>query len=358
MRGWALLRNDRLSPSSGQDFAQDHLSGGADAALRITGGIVGCERDGADFEALADRPDYRHHLTQQETTRRGELVHSPLLGVEHVQVDVEIRRLRTAADRIQRRRQLQKRVVRMHLADLGPIQQVDLGGVQVAGADEADVGVGDGAKAGDGGGHGAPAAAGGDGERHPVQKAAARRIRRVEVRVGIQPDHRGARRAEAGEGADGADAVAGEDHRERAGRARIADGIGDARGAGPLVPAAVVVQREQVAATGLAARRRQAVGQLQPWLLRAGPDVELRRREQTLDDFARHTIARLSDSAETDRGPGLGAFDDLVRTKDTTVISPDALEHKLRTSTRGIDLARDPAGEVEAWLRRIEATII
>ena len=29
---------------------------------------------------------------------------------------------------------------------------------------------------------------------------------------------------------------------------------------------------------------------------------ELRRREATLDDFERHTIPRLSDSADTDRG--------------------------------------------------------
>lgn len=58
-----------------------------------------------------------------------------------------------------------------------------------------------------------------------------------------------------------------------------------------------------------AAREAIGAGAIPPFRLRAGLVVqmlefydELRRREQTLDDFARHTIARLSDSAETDRG--------------------------------------------------------
>lgn len=58
-----------------------------------------------------------------------------------------------------------------------------------------------------------------------------------------------------------------------------------------------------------AAREAIADGAVPPFRLRAGLVVqmldfydELRRREQTLDDFARHTTARLSDSAETDRG--------------------------------------------------------
>ena len=58
-----------------------------------------------------------------------------------------------------------------------------------------------------------------------------------------------------------------------------------------------------------AAREAIAAGAVPPFRLRAGLIVqmldfydELRRREQSLDDFARHTIERLTDSAETDRG--------------------------------------------------------
>ena len=58
-----------------------------------------------------------------------------------------------------------------------------------------------------------------------------------------------------------------------------------------------------------AARDAAAAGHTPPFRVRAGLVVqmldfydELRRREQTLDDFARHTAERLRDSAETDRG--------------------------------------------------------
>ena len=57
------------------------------------------------------------------------------------------------------------------------------------------------------------------------------------------------------------------------------------------------------------AREAIAAGAIPPFRLRAGLVVqmldfydELRRREQSLDDFARHTIGRLTDSAESDRG--------------------------------------------------------
>jgi RecB family exonuclease len=58
-----------------------------------------------------------------------------------------------------------------------------------------------------------------------------------------------------------------------------------------------------------AAREAIVEGAIPPFRLRAGLVLqmldfydELRRREQTLDDFARHTTARLADSAEIDRG--------------------------------------------------------
>lgn len=58
-----------------------------------------------------------------------------------------------------------------------------------------------------------------------------------------------------------------------------------------------------------AAREAIAGGAVPPFRLRAGLVLQmldfyddLRRREQTLDDFARHTTARLADSAEVDRG--------------------------------------------------------
>jgi hypothetical protein len=63
-----------------------------------------------------------------------------------------------------------------------------LGRIDVAGAHEDDVRVGYGAKTGDGARERVPALPGEGGERRPVEKAARRRVGRIEVGMRIEPD--------------------------------------------------------------------------------------------------------------------------------------------------------------------------
>jgi hypothetical protein len=108
-----------------------------------------------------------------------------------------------------------------------------------------------------------------------------------------------------------------------------------------------------------AARDAIAAGAVPPFRLRAGLVLqmlefydELRRREATLDDFERHTIPRLSDSAESDRGAErllrqteflLAAFAAFER---LTAQSGAMDEHGLRAMLAGTVTAGGPYGRV------------
>jgi len=113
-----------------------------------------------------------------------------------------------------------------------------------------------------------------------------------------------------------------------------------------------------------AARTAIAAGAEPPFRLRPGLVLqmldfydELRRREQTLDDFARHTVGRLADSAETDRGAerllrqtkflcaAYAAFE--AATADSGAID----EHALRT------LLLDPSAPPQTAYRHVIVTL-
>ncbi len=135
------------------------------------------------------------------------------LGVEHVEVDVQIDAANTSRQRVEGCRQRCARAALDDRArgDPGDVRVLDaapLLRVEIARAQQQHVSLRHGHKAGDRSGDRAPAVAHGDREPHAVDEPGGRGFGRVEVAVGVEPEDADRIGAEPGERAEAAVAVA------------------------------------------------------------------------------------------------------------------------------------------------------